>query len=589
VKQFTQRVEIAVIVSLFFAIHPLNTGAVAPASTRSALLYSLFYLAAFYSYILYLKSNYSPKYLILSCLLFIMSLLSKSAAVVLPLLLCLADYYYRRKPDFRAIAEKIPFFVLSLVFGILTIILREDAGHMGSKYFFSLFDRIFLVGYSIVFYMFKLLIPVKLSAFYPYPAKVGGFLPLWFYLAPFAIAAFMFVIYKLKNYRRELIFGALFFFVNIMLVLKLVPMGDEIVCDRYAYLPHIGFFMIIGWAYCRIADRQDKASGRIKHVFIIALVVCSMVFSVISYDRIKVWKNSLTLWDDVIEKYPNVDAAYNNRGNYKKEQKDYSGAMDDYNKAIELFPGEALAYNNRGTVKIEWKKDYAGAMADYNKSIEIRPDLALAFYNRGNIKKEYGDIENAIADYNRAVEIMPEYVEAYVNRGNAKKVLRDYYGAASDYNRAIELNPGYSPAFFNRALLKAEQNNYEGALADYNSILEMDPYNFRAYYERGNIKIVQKDYEGAIEEFSRAISINPDYAYAYHNRGTLRMMMKRYAEAVADYSEVLRLSPQSGDVYFSRAWGRLQTGDKGGACSDWRRSFELGAKEAAGALRQHCG
>jgi hypothetical protein len=93
VRQFTQRVEIAVIVSLLFAIHPLNTGAVAPASTRSTLLYSLFYLAAFYCYILYLKKNYNAKYLILSCVLFIMSLLSKSAAVVLPLLFCLDDYY----------------------------------------------------------------------------------------------------------------------------------------------------------------------------------------------------------------------------------------------------------------------------------------------------------------------------------------------------------------------------------------------------------------------------------------------------------------------------------------------------------------
>jgi tetratricopeptide (TPR) repeat protein len=593
VRQFTQRVEIAVIVSLFFAVHPLNTGAVAPASTRSALLYSLFYLAAFYYYILYLKSNYSPKYLVLSCVLFIMSLLSKSAAVVLPLLLCLVDYYYRRKPDFRAIAEKVPFFVLSLIFGILTFILREDAGHMGSQYVFSVFDRIFLVGYSIVFYMFKVFIPVKLSAFYPYPAKIDGFLPLWFYLAPFAIAAVMFLIYKLKNYGRELIFGALFFLINIVLVLKVVPMGDEMVCDRYAYLPYIGFFLIIGWSYCWIADRPNNTSGRIKHVFMIALVVYGMVFSAVSYERIKVWKNSLTLFNDVLEKYPSekspyVGVIYNNRGNFKKEHKDYSGAMDDYNKAIELFPGDALAYNNRGTARIEWKKDYAGAMADYNKSIEIRPDLALAFYNRGNLKKEHGDIENAIADYSRAVEIIPEYVDAYVNRGNAKKVLRDYYGAVSDYNKAIELNPKYPPAFFNRALLKAEQNNYEGALADYNSILEMDPYNFRAYYERGNIKIAQKDYEGAIGEFSRAIALNPDYAYAYHNRGTLRMMMKKYAEAVADYSEVLRLSPQSGDVYFSRAWGRLQTGDKGGACSDWRRSFELGTKEAAGALRQHC-
>ena len=73
VRQFTQRVEISVIVALLFAIHPLNTGAVAPASTRSTLLYSLFYLASFYCYILYLKKDYNARYIVLACLFFIMS------------------------------------------------------------------------------------------------------------------------------------------------------------------------------------------------------------------------------------------------------------------------------------------------------------------------------------------------------------------------------------------------------------------------------------------------------------------------------------------------------------------------------------
>jgi hypothetical protein len=58
VRLLTQRIEIAVIVALLFAVHPLNTGAVAPVSTRSTLLYSFFFLAAFLFYIHYLKNNF---------------------------------------------------------------------------------------------------------------------------------------------------------------------------------------------------------------------------------------------------------------------------------------------------------------------------------------------------------------------------------------------------------------------------------------------------------------------------------------------------------------------------------------------------
>jgi tetratricopeptide (TPR) repeat protein len=624
VRLLTPRIEIAAIVALLFAVHPLNAGAVAPVSTRGTLLYSFFFLAAFLFYLRYLKNNFGLRYLVVTLVLFLMALLSKSAAVVLPLVMLLTDYYCKRKLDARAVIEKIPFFVLSLIFGMLTFVFREDAGHPGSQYVFSVFDRIFLVGYSIVFYMFKLFIPVKLSAYYPYPVKIDGLLPLWFYPTPLVIAACIFFIYKLQNYRRELMFGALFFLINIVLVLKIVPMGGEIVCDRYAYLPYIGFFLIIGWAYCWITDRFYSSSGWIKYFVIVAVVLSSMAFSAISYERSKVWKDSLTLYNDVLEKYPFVDLAYANRGLFKSKQGDYSGAIDDYNKAIELNPGAVLAYTNRGiaknskqdylgaiddfskaielhpgdakaydsraTAKINGGKDYADAMVDFNKAIELNPGYDFAYQNRGVAKLYFGkDYAGAMNDYNKAIELNPGNALAYSNRGNAKLYFgKDHAGAMDDYNKAIELNPSYLPSFFNRAIVKMEQKNYGGAIADYNRVLEIHPRNFRAYYELGNVKKVQKDYEGASGDYSRAITLKPDYTEAYQNRGDVRMIQKKYGESIADYNEVLRLTPQNARVYLDRAWSRWYISDKNGACADWRRSFELGVKEAAAIIQEHC-
>jgi tetratricopeptide (TPR) repeat protein len=589
VRLLTQRIEIAAIVALLFAIHPLNTGAVAPVSTRSTLLYSFFSLAAFLFYIRYLKSNFGLKYLVLTLVLFLMALLSKSAAVVLPLVLLLTDYYYKRKFDTRAIAEKIPFFVLSLIFGILTLVFRKDAGRMGSQYVFSVFDKIFLVAYSIVFYMFKVLIPIKLSAYYPYPVKIDGLLPLWFYLTPLVIAAFIFLIYKLQNYRRELIFGSLFFLINIILVLKIVPMGDEIVCDRYAYLPYIGFFLIIGWAYCWIADRFYSSSGWIKYFVIIAAVLPIMAFSAISYERSKVWKDSLTLYNDVLEKYP-VDIAYVNRGVLKGEQKDYSGAIDDYNKAIELNPGDAKAYNLRGIEK-NWQKDHSGAIDDFSKAIELNPGDAKAYDSRGTAKMGGGkDYAGAMADFNKAIELNPGYDFAYQNRGAAKFYFgKDYAGAIVDYNKAIELNSGNALAYSNRGDAKFKWGkDYAGAMEDYNKAIELNPSYLPSFLNRALLKMEQKNYEGASDDYSRAIALNPGYAEAYQHRGNVRMIQKRYGEASADYSEVLRLTPQNAVVYFNRAWSRWYTSDTNGACADWRRSFELGAKEAAAIMQEHC-
>ena len=60
------------------------------------------------------------KYIIL-LLLFSGSLFSKSAAVVLPVILLLIDYFQGRKLTIKLFVEKIPLFGLSIVFGILAI------------------------------------------------------------------------------------------------------------------------------------------------------------------------------------------------------------------------------------------------------------------------------------------------------------------------------------------------------------------------------------------------------------------------------------------------------------------------------------
>lgn len=589
VRLLTRRIEMAAIVALFFAVHPLNTGAVAPVSTRSTLLYSVFFLAAFLFYIRYLRNDFRPRYLAATLVLFLLALLSKSAAVVLPLVLLLTDYYERRKIDLRAIAEKIPFFVLSLIFGVLTFVFRSDTGYVGRQYAFSAGDGVFLVGYSVLFYIFKILIPVKLSAYHPYPLKTGGLLPLWFYLSPVAIAAGLYVISALKNCRREVLFGVGFFFINIVLVLKIIPLGGEMICDRYAYLPAIGLFLIIGWSYCRIADRSYGSAGRMKSFFIIALAAYGMAGAAISYDRTKVWKDSLTLFNDVIEQYPSVALAYYNRGTAKVELgKDHTGAVADFDKAIALDPGYFKAYYNRGTARMVGEKDYAGAMADYTKAIELRPDLAQPFHSRGILYAEQGEYERAIADYTRALEIMPTYVEAYVARGYARQASRDYHGAMEDYQKALALNPRHLPSLFHRASLQIAQSNRDGALADYTRILEIDPRNFRAYYERGNLKISRKDYEEAERDYNMAIAVNPAYAEAYQNRGNVRMLQKRYAESSADYSEALRLAPQNAGVYFNRGRNRWNTSDRSGACADWRSALALGAREAAAVLQTYC-
>src|SRR5690606_18603850 len=143
----------------------------------------------------------------LTLLFFILSCLSKVTAVTFPVVIIFMDGYKNKNLKLSSFWNKAPFFVISIIFGLIAMNTREDAGHLSDLSLdFSLIDRVFLIAYSILFYPFKLLIPSKLSAFYPYPtlgSAHGGddFLPIIFYLSlPVLLIAGFFVVKSIKKF-----------------------------------------------------------------------------------------------------------------------------------------------------------------------------------------------------------------------------------------------------------------------------------------------------------------------------------------------------------------------------------------------------
>ena len=154
---------VSFITAILFGLHPLHVESVAWVSERKDVLYSFFFLLSCITYLYYLTKGNKHKYYILSLFLFLCSLLSKSMAVTLPLLLLLIDYYLKRKPNKTLLLDKIPYFFLSIIFGIIAIFgvgIRPKVG-------FSLFGALSAASYATVFYLGKLFLPIKLSCLYP--------------------------------------------------------------------------------------------------------------------------------------------------------------------------------------------------------------------------------------------------------------------------------------------------------------------------------------------------------------------------------------------------------------------------------------
>jgi len=89
-RRLTKDLVSATLTALIFAVHPIQTDAVTYISGRRDVLFALFYILAFHTYLTYYGSRWSVKtvaYFLLFLLLWMLSLLSKEMAVSLPILI----------------------------------------------------------------------------------------------------------------------------------------------------------------------------------------------------------------------------------------------------------------------------------------------------------------------------------------------------------------------------------------------------------------------------------------------------------------------------------------------------------------------
>jgi tetratricopeptide (TPR) repeat protein len=449
----------AFVTAILFGVHPLHVESVVWISERKDVLYALFFLGSIIGYLYYLRSNLRMKYYFLSLFLFFLSLLSKTMSVTLLIILFLLDFYTNRKWDRRVLVEKIPFFVLSLIFGTIAIFAQAQFDSIRQE-IPSLVNKIGIASYSVIFYLNKLFIPTRLSCLYPFSPIKNIFLqPVYLYSFLALIALIIGVIIS-GRYSKKIIFGSAFFLITISPVLQFIPFSKAIVADRYTYVASIGIFFIIA-VFFLWARNKSAGSYYIKFITAATLILVIFNFASLTRDRCKIWQNSYTLWDDVINKY-----------------------------ADEYIPD---AYLSRGVAN-EQKGNLPQAISDYTKAIKIKANYAEAYYNRGFAYYQQGNLTQAISDYVKAIEIDHNYAKACNNLGVAYDRLANYAQAILNFNRAIEINPYFTEAYNNRGNTFSKQGNLSQAISSYSKAILSNPNDTMAYYNRGVAYFAAKEY-----------------------------------------------------------------------------------------------
>jgi tetratricopeptide (TPR) repeat protein len=504
------------IAALLFAVHPLRVESVAWVAERKDVLSTLFYLLSLLSYLRYIKKGGARKNLRASMAAMVLSLLSKPMAVSLPFVLLLIDYAVSRKIGRKALLEKAPFFAAAAVFTVITVVTQKSVGPVTEYYSPPLVLRLCVPFYGVIFYLFKTAVPLHLCPFYSFPEKPDAGMTALLLASPFIVAGLAALVawYAARarrvpegaaflfGSRRTLVFGSLFFIITLAPVLQLVPVGGAIVAERYTYLPVIGlvFLLAEAGAFLLKVKLRESTAARTAFWAVFALAAAVLVF--MTRERCGVWKNSITLWSDTIEKCPTA-VAYTNRGAAYDAQGNHERAIENFNNAISLNPEYALEYSNRG-LAYKAMGDFDRAIEDYTRAIRLNSKYAMAYCNRGVAYKAKGEIGRAMEDYDEAIRLNPEYAQAYNNRGVAKNALGDQVRAIEDFSMAIRFNPKYAQAYNNRGVAYCCRGEFGRGIEDYTKALALNPAYSEVYYNRGQAYRAVRDRGRALDDIKKA-------------------------------------------------------------------------------------
>ena len=503
-----QRIWIATVTALLFAIHPLHVESVAWISERKDVLYSAFFLGGMVLYLHYLKKN---NWTVLSgvFVLFLLSLLSKPAAVVFPLVLLAIDFYFNRLKLSRTYLEKIPFFVLSLAFGIITLQVQKMHGAYSDIGLYPFASRFFFGNYGIMMYLVKTVFPFRLCAFYPFPA-LNVDLPMVYYLSVLVTLALITVfVVSVKRNNKEMVFAMLLYGINLILVLQFFAVGNAVIADRYTYIPLLGPFFLAGFYLQRYTDSKK---GRLPLISGIVLAAIALSLVIISRRQASTWKDGGTLWDQAIKVAPS-SKAYANRGMIFKKEGDIQKALKMFSQAISMDDNQTDALINRANVYYSQQK-YRSAIADYSRCIVVEPDNDKAYANRGAAYLAIGLTDSALVDLNRAIELDPASQNGYKNRGMLYLMTNRYSDAIRDYAKHLSIVPDEDGETWNKiGYAFLQLGNYPKAIEAFSRAIGISGkgnfYYLRAlsFYRAGDNAKARSDMEKAL---SKGVTADPE-------------------------------------------------------------------------------
>ena len=499
---------IALLGAALFAVHPVNTNAIAYVSGRADPLAFGFMLTALLCYVHYRKNPARRLFFFtLSAFAYIAALFSRENAFVFPLLIAVLVYSTEHKRLRAAGFAALPFAVIALIFACWRhAVLAAQGKPIESGYTPAMFDRIVVFFRSIATYVGLLIWPSHLQM----ERQLSGGT---FAGVALSLGLLIWIIWAWRKSPVAL-FGLLWFVVSLAPVAGLIALNAP-VAEHWLYVPAVGLFT--AFATVLMKSRQPNP------VVLILCLAAVTALALRTVRRNRDWASPLTLFTVTKQAAPYSAGVRANLGQELRAQGNTQRAL------AELENAERLGATD----------------------MRVRANLAALYQADGNLPKAQEIIEGCLHDQPQSPVVLLRAASIADDQDDSRRAERYYIlviGTTTDTRAWLQ----YGAFLF-------KHQRYQDALSIVGTCRSLDPYDANTWNLLGAVLAERRQFSEARTAFEQARQLDAHSPDAEINLGRMATDSKAAEE---HFQRALVIAPGDPRALFQLSRLAWQRGDR---------------------------
>ena len=533
---------LALLCTVVWVVHPLNTETVDYLTQRTESMMGLFYLVTLYASIRALQPGRAGRWEILAGLAALAGVTAKETTITLPVVLVLWDRIFAFGTFRAAWAQRRRLYVA--VSACWLLFLGETAyfGSTGFQEQLSPWMYLLNQGPIIARYLRLALWPRGLVFDYGVMQTValGEAWP------SLALLLVLFAVTLVALVRRPRFgFWAAWMFITLAPASSVIPIPTEVGGERRMYLPLIGVIVLVvmlAWTLFR-----RLASGTLRRNLGWMLASATVLgLAAATIQRNLDYKTGLSIWQTVLDRRPHA-RAHEHLAMYLRD----AGRIDEAIAHLRTAAtGSPNARHALASALLE-QADVTGAIAEFREFVRLRPDdpqIIVAREEFGAALLRAGDAEGAADQFRAIVSIAPDYPRGHLGLADALVRANDLDGAIAQYRDVLRVQPNNLTALFNLGMVLSSRGRLDEAIEMLRRAVQVGPRDINARRQLLHLLLGQRKFSELEAEARTVLSMNPDDAEAHNLLGVALASQQRLTAASEQFAEVLRLNPTHQDA-----------------------------------------